>query len=130
MEGLKNFLQWINDNWSLIVVCAGLCLAIYRKVVSWLRLSEDEKINIAKEKLRETILKYISDAEFEYVEIAQSGSLKRAEVIAQIYKDYPILGKVVDQAALVAYIDKLIDDALPTLKDVLDNATSNEDDFE
>ncbi len=127
MESLKNALQYIYDNWSLIVICAGLCIAIYRKVKNWISLSEEAKIKLVKSQLQEIILKYISDAEFEYAEIIQSGSLKRSKVISQIYEDYPIFKKIVDQNKLIKWIDDLIDSALPTLRDMLENNESTDD---
>jgi len=125
MEGFKNVLTWLYGNWSIFIICAGLCLALYQQFKKWQELTTNEKISLAKRQLQETILKYISDAEFEYSEISKSGSLKRSKVISQIYEDYPILSEVVNQENLVIWIDDLIDSALPTLRNIIE--TSCED---
>ena len=46
---------------------------------------------------------------------------KRQEVLSvvKIYKEYPILAKVVNQEELVKWIDEQIDNALPTLRDII-----------
>ena len=39
-------------------------------------------------------------------------------VVHQIYRDYPILEKVMSQDELIAWIDAEIDNALPTLREI------------
>ena len=60
LNGVKNFLQAINDNWTTIVVIAGMVVAIIKKVKSWMAKSDEEKIAIAKEQITNTILKLIT----------------------------------------------------------------------
>lgn len=126
MESFKNLLQWVYDNFAVIICCAGLMVGIYRKVRKYFTANEedkkkqfDEAVEITKEKIRETMLKMVSESEDKYKDWVKAGSLKRAEVIAKIYNDYPILSQVVDQEGLIAYIDKTIDEALVTLREVL-----------
>lgn len=121
LTGLQNFLNIINDNWTTILVCAGLIVGIVKKTQDYLSKSDDEKIEIAKAQIKQVILKKISDAEVDYEEWNKAGSIKRSQVIAEIYKEYPILSKVVDQTALTKYIDDAIDDALVELRDVIKN---------
>lgn len=125
MEGLKNILIWFNNNWSLFLLCAGLCVILRQRFRYWQSLSAEEKAAFARKRLQETILKYIADAEFEYSDFSKSGSLKRSEVISKIYEDYPIFSKLADQNDLLSWIDQLIDAALPTLREVVIH--SNED---
>ena len=88
-----------------------------------------EKIEIAKKQIQTTILKMISDAEVDWQEWSKAGSIKRAQVIKQIYEEYPILSKVVDQKALTEWIDEQIDSALDTLREIVKtNATSTSKD--
>ena len=61
----------------------------------------------------------ITDAE-KNTEWHKAGQIKRAEVIDVIYTKYPILSKVANQEALIAFIDKAIDDALKTLREVVE----------
>lgn len=121
LTGLQNFFNIINDNWTTILVCAGLIVGIVKKAQDYLSKSDDEKIKIAKAQIKQVILKKISDAEVDYEEWNKAGSIKRSQVIAEIYKEYPILSKVVDQTELTKYIDDAIDDALVELRKVIDS---------
>lgn len=119
LNGVQNFLQLVNDNWTTILVCTGLVIAIARKVKAFFTKSDDEKVEIAKAQIRETILKMVTEAEVNYEEWNKAGSIKRAQVINQIYAEYPILSKVVDQIALTEWIDGVIDDSLKTLREIV-----------
>ena len=119
MNGLQNFLQLLHDNWTTILVCAGLIVGIVQKNRSYFYKSNDEKIALAKEQLSQTILKMISDAEIDWKEWSSAGSIKRSQVIKQIYEEYPILSKGLEQDELVKWIDEQIDSALDTLRDVI-----------
>ena len=118
LNGIKNFLSLINDNWTTILVIIGLALALWKKIESYSKLSTEKKIEIAKKQISENILKLITQAEKDYAEWEKAGSIKRSEVISEIYKEYPILAKVVNQEELVKWIDEQIDNALPTLRDI------------
>lgn len=129
MEGLQKFLQLLNDNWTSILVCIGLVIGIVKKTQDYMSKSQDEKIEIAKKQIQTTILKMISDAEVDWQEWSKAGSIKRAQVIKQIYEEYPILSKVVDQKALTEWIDEQIDSALDTLREIVKtNSTSTSKD--
>lgn len=119
LNGIKNFLSLINDNWTTILVIVGLALALWKKIESYSKLSTDKKIEIAKKQISENILKLITQAEKDYAEWEKAGSIKRSEVISEIYKEYQILAKVVNQEELVKWIDEQIDNALPTLRDII-----------
>lgn len=119
LNGIKNFLSLINDNWTTILVIVGLALALWKKIESYSKLSTDKKIEIAKKQISENILKLITQAEKDYAEWENAGSIKRSEVISEIYKEYPILAKVVNQEELVKWIDEQIDNALPTLREII-----------
>ena len=119
LNGIQNFLQLINDNWTSILVIVGLLLALWKKIELYSKLSTDKKIEIAKKQISENILKLITQAEKDYAEWEKAGSIKRSEVISEIYKEYPILAKVVNQDELIKWIDEQIDNALPTLRDII-----------
>lgn len=125
LNGIKNFLSLINDNWTTILVIIGLALALWKKIESYSKLSTDKKIEIAKKQISENILKLITQAEKDYAEWEKAGSIKRSEVISEIYKEYPILAKVVDQEELVKWIDEQIDSALPELRKIIDANLEN-----
>ncbi len=118
IDGLKNFLLFINENWTSILVIFGLILMLWKKIENYNKLSTEEKIAIAKRQIQERMLKLISDAEENYEDWAKAGEIKRAEVIARIYDEYPILSSVVNQDELITWIDEQIDAALPTLRDL------------
>ena len=119
LNGIKNFLSLINDNWTTILVIVGLALALWKKIESYSKLSTDKKIEIAKKQISENILKLITQAEKDYAEWENAGSIKRSEVISEIYKEYPILAKVVNQEELVKWIHEQIDNALLTLREII-----------
>lgn len=125
MEGLQKFLQLLNDNWTSILVCIGLVIGIVKKTQDYMSKSQDEKIEIAKKQIQTTILKMISDAEVDWQEWSKAGSIKRAQVIKQIYEEYPILSKVVDQKALIEWIDEQIDSALDTLREIVKTSATS-----
>lgn len=126
LDGIKNVLSFINDNWTGIVIVIGLLIMVWQKIEKYLNLSTQEKIDIAKEQLSETILKLISDAEVNYAEWVKAGSIKRAEVIDKIFKDYPILSKVTNQEELIKWIDEEIDKALITLREIVKETKDKE----
>lgn len=132
MEGIKNFLQLINDNWPTITTILILLFAIYTKAknfyLDWKAKTEEEKqkaieeakqiaIINAKNALADFILVLVSKAEIEWqAEEGKLGKVKRAQVIAEIYAKYPILEEVEDKEALLEYIDTLIADSLKTVR--------------
>lgn len=119
LDGIKNFLQFVNDNWTTIIIIISLGIALYQKIKNYVSKSNDEKIAVAKQQIQEVILKLISDAEYDYEEYVKAGSIKRAQVIQKIFENYPILAKVTNQTTLVEWIDEIIDEALNTLREII-----------
>ena len=85
LDSITNFLELVNDNWTSIVVIIGLVLAITKKAVKYFRQSDAEKIEIIKKQIQAVMLKLITDAEKNYAEWKQSGSIKRAQVIEKLF---------------------------------------------
>lgn len=119
LNGIKNFLEFLNTNWTTLAVIIGLLIGLYQKISTYLKKSNEEKVAIAKHQIREIMLKMISDAECDYDEWNKSGAIKRSQVIKKIYEMYPILSKVVNQEELTEWIDAEIDDSLETLNDIV-----------
>lgn len=119
LDGIQNFLQFINDNWTSIVIIVALIVSVVKKIIDLLNKSNDEKIYIVKKQIQETILKYITDAELDYNEWTKAGSIKRSQVIREIFEEYPILSKITNQEELIAWIDVMIDNALETLREII-----------
>ena len=121
LNGIKNFLQIINDNWVTICVIISLAISAFQKIKGFIQKSDAEKIEIAKKQIREIMLKMVSDAEADYDEWNKSGKIKRSQVIKKIYEMYPVLAKAVDQEELTAWIDAEIDASLGTLNTLIEN---------
>lgn len=121
LDGVKNFLEFVNENWTTIIVIIGLVIAVTKKAINYFSKSDEEKIAIAKKQIQETMLKLITDAEENYNEWKQAGSIKRAQVIDELFANYPILSKVTNQEDLIKWIDDVIDESLITLREIVEN---------
>lgn len=119
LNGIQNFLQFINDNWTSIMVIIGLGIGVSKKVKNYFSKSDEEKIAIVKSQIKETMLKMITEAEISYEEWNKAGSIKRSQVIEEIFAKYPVLSKAVDQSKLIKWIDDEIDNSLKTLREVM-----------
>ena len=119
LNGLKKFLQFINDNWTTIVVIICLLIGIYNKIKSFISKSKEEKIDIVKTQIKATILKLVTDAEITYADWHKTGEIKRSEVINKIFENYPILQTVVNQDEIIKWIDELIDESLDSLNKII-----------
>ena len=119
MKGLQNFLEFLNTNYVSILVCIGLVIGLIQKIKSFLGKSDEEKLEIAKKQIHESMLRLITSAEKDYSQWAKAGSIKRSQVIEEIYKLYPILSRVINQEELIEWIDNEIDNSLKTLREIL-----------
>lgn len=119
LHGIQNFLTMVDQNWTTIIVIIGLVVGIVQKVKVYIGKDKETKIETAKAQIREAILKMVSDAEVDYEEWNKAGSIKRSQVIQQIYQEYPVLSKVADQEALTKWIDSTIDESLDTLREIV-----------
>ena len=121
MESIKIALQWLCENWVTILAIATAIGGIVVQTKKFFEKSKEERLEIAKAQIKEVILKFIAEAEVDYQEWHKAGSIKRAQVIEKIYSEYPILSKVANQTAVVAWLDEVIDETLITLRDVIKN---------
>lgn len=126
LKGIQNFLQFINNNWTIIIIIISLLIALYQKIKSFVSKSNKEKIEQAKKQIKEICLKLVTDAEIDYENWNQAGSIKRAQVIQKIFTDYPILAKVTDQESLIKWIDDIINNALKELRKIVTENTNTE----
>lgn len=117
MESIKTFLNFIINNWTFIITLLSCLYLGYTKLKKWNSLKEEEKVDVALKILREQMLSYVSAAEKEFG--SGTGRLKRSEVIKKIYKDYPVLNKVLNQEKLIKTLDDYIDESLIELKNLL-----------
>lgn len=120
MESIKSTLTFLYDNWTMILICLGLIVGIAKKTVSYFSASKAERIEIAKKQVEQAILRMITDAEKDYQSWQSAGAIKRSQVIEEIFAEYPILSKAIDQQALITWIDEQIDNALVELRRVIE----------
>lgn len=119
LNGIQNFLQFVNDNWTSIIIIISLIVAIVQKVKKYFAKSTEEQIATAKSQISEIVLKLITDAEVDYKGWEKAGSIKRSQVIQKIFDEYPILAKVADQQEVVNWIDEMIDTSLKELRNIV-----------
>lgn len=119
MKGIQSFLEFINNNWTTIAVCLGLLIGVIKKVQDFFSKTDEERIEIVKKEIQQTMLKMISDAEANYADWNKAGEIKRSQVIKEIYERYPILSKAINQEEMVAWIDSEIDNSLKTLREII-----------
>ena len=105
LNGIKNFLEFLNANWTVIAVLLGLAVALIQRVKAFIGKTDEEKIQIAKKQIKEIMLKMVSEAELDFEDWNKAGAIKRSQVISQIYEMYPILSKVIDQNELIKWLD-------------------------
>lgn len=128
MESLVKLAEFVKSNWASVTVIIGVAVAIYFKIKQeidkYRKMSEAEKqaeiqkqIEKVRSILSDQVLALVATAEIAWSdEGCKLGPVKRSEVIRKIYVQYPVLTYVADQEELLAYIDKLIDEALETVR--------------
>ena len=119
LVSIQNFLEFIVEHWTSIFIIICLIVLIVTRIKAFFKKSKEERVEIAKAQLKEVILKWVSDAEIDYLQWTKAGSIKRSQVISKIYTDYPILAQVIDQDKLVEWIDATIDEALKTVREIV-----------
>lgn len=126
LDGIYNFLTFVNDNWTMIFAIIVTILAIAKKAKEYFGKSKEEQIAIAKSQINEIMLRLVTEAECDYREWMQAGEIKRAQVIDEVFAMYPILSKVTNQAEIIAFIDEAIDEALKTMRKIFEENLVNE----
>jgi len=127
LNGINKFLTFINNNWTSILVLIGLLMGLYVKIKNFVSKSEEERIEFVKIQIKEGMLKMITDAEINFESWNKAGSIKRSQVIKQIYDQYPILSKIVDQEAFIQWVDTEINNSLKTLREIVNNNGKEEE---
>lgn len=120
LNGIYNFLNFLNEHWTMICAIIVLVIAISKKAMSFFNKSQDEQVAIAKAQIREIMLMLVTRAEVSYAEWIKAGEIKRSEVIDEVFAMFPILSKVTNQAEIIAFIDDAIDEALKTMRKIFE----------
>jgi hypothetical protein len=118
LTGIKNFLNFINENWTMIASIITVCIMIARKIKTYFSLSKDEQIEIAKSQINEIMLMLVTEAECDYREWIKAGSIKRSQVIDEVFTMFPVLSQCANQKEVIAWIDDAIDNALKEMRKI------------
>lgn len=120
LNGLYNLLNFIEENWGMIAAIVVMVVSISKKIVAFMAKSREEKIEIAKTQISQTMLKWVTIAECDWLEWQQAGEIKRSQVIDMIFEKYPILSQVTNQKEVIAWLDDMIDEALKTMRKIFE----------
>ncbi len=126
LSSIKNLLMFLYEHWADIIAIFGVCYVLYKRIRVFISKSDEEKIAIVKEQIKTNMLKYVTDAEEDYANWVKAGEIKRSQVIQRIYMEYPILSKVIVQDELIVWLDKTINDALKTMRKIIEAQEINE----
>lgn len=127
LNGIHNFLYFINENWTMITAIIGLVIIIGKKIMLYLNKSNEEKIEIAKAQISQIMLRLVTEAECDYYEWKKAGSIKRSQVIDEIFTMFPVLSKITNQKEIIAWIDLMIDEALKEMRLIFESNKSDEE---
>lgn len=116
MKSVENILNFINENWTFIVILISLAVKLYCSVTDFLKKSKQEQQEAAWAELSNIMLSLVSNAEQEWG--SKTGEIKRAEVIKQIFEKYPVLSTLSTENDVLERIDAMIDDALMQMRDI------------
>ena len=120
LTGIQKFLDFINENWTIIASIITVIIVITKKAKSYFSLSQEEKLEIAKTQISEIMLRLVTEAECDYREWVKAGSIKRSQVIDEIFAMYPILSKITNQEEIIKWIDDMIDEALKEMRKIFE----------
>lgn len=123
LNGINRFVDFVNNNWTLIVIVIGMIITLINRIKTFVKMSEEDQINTIKTLIKETMLEKVTNAEIAYEDWIKAGAIKRSQVMNEIYEQYPILYQVVDQEDLIKWIDDAIEEALKTMRDIFTKNT-------
>ena len=124
INGIDNFLNFLNENWTMISAIITVAFIIYDNIKNISKKSKEEQVEIAKSQIKVIMLRLVTEAECDYREWVQSGEIKRAQVIDNVFTMYPILSKVSNQEDIINWIDDCIDLALKTMRKIFEENNS------
>lgn len=125
LTGIQKFLNFINENWVMIASVITAILVVIKRTKTYFGLSNVEKIEIAKAQIKEVMLTLVTQAECDYFEWKNAGSIKRSQVIDEIFAMYPILSCVTNQKEIISWIDEMIDNALEKMREIFEQNKEN-----
>lgn len=119
MQGIDNFIKFLAENWTFIVIIISIIIKAAVSVSDFLKKSKDERKAAAWSELSRIALSLVSDAETAWG--SKTGEIKKSEVVKKIYDKLPALSEIANEAETSEQIDKIIDDALDQMREILKN---------
>lgn len=119
MVGLKNLLALITENWAVISVVLSLVIFTIIKLKNWKTMSKDEKLDSLLLVIQQWILKMMCEAEKNWEKYNSAGEVKKSEVIAEIYKQFPQLADYSQQDEILTKIETMINGAMDSMNKVM-----------
>lgn len=122
MQGIDNLIKFLAENWTFIVIIISIIVKAIISVSDFMKKSKEERKAAAWSELSRIALSLVSDAETEWG--SKTGEIKKSEVIKKIYDKLPALSEIANEAETSEQIDKIIDDALAQMREILKNKES------
>ena len=116
-----SFVKFMVENWSSVVVVICVFILIYFKVKSFLKLSKEDQKKAILSVVKKYILNLMADAELNWEDYKKAGKAKSAEVIDNIYKQFPELVTLADQEAVLATIQSFIEANMEELRKIMES---------
>ena len=124
MKSLVQVLQFINDNYMLILTCLAIIVGIFVKVWKFHKQSTQAKKEALKDEIT-NITKYINECLKHLVTQAEqkygdgTGKIKRSEVFRELLKLFPSLEDyIIDGDITTEVIGDLIDEAVDYMNEL------------
>ena len=122
MQGIDNLIKFLAENWTFIVIIISIIIKAIISVSDFMKKSKEERKAAAWAELSRIALSLVSDAETEWG--SKTGAIKKSEVIKKIYDKLPALSEIANEEETSEQIDKIIDDALEQMREILKNKES------
>ena len=126
MNGILNFLTFIKENWTTIITIIGLLLWIGMKIENYVKLSKEQKIELALTNSKKICLSIVTKAEELFG--SDTGRIKKSYVIDELLNKYPILQEITTKENFENELDKIIEDSLTQMKQILETKKNKEED--
>ena len=121
MEAIKNTITLIQENWTNILIVISVVIVAGKKVMEYIKMTKEERVEAALKIIKAELLKLMSDAEIEWEEYKKSGEIKKSQVITEIYSQFPFLKDYIDQDELIKRIIEMIDEEKEKMDKVINN---------
>lgn len=126
MTYIINLFKFVTDEWMSIVFVILLLIVGIKKVISFLKMDKQKKLEIILKLVKEEILSLMAEAEVNWKDYSKSGEIKKSEVISKIYERFPILSKYINQEELIEEISKMIDEEKSKMDKIINNIETEE----